>query len=131
MTNIIKRSFSLAFAITTGIMTFVPESVFSKIQMFVKVTGDWNVTINRLIFLIIVYVVSLIITFVCYKYRRSVNIKGKNYWIKVQYGNILKIDAIKMFFMRKKCWIVITFDECFTTSVGVEKWQINEESICG
>lgn len=131
MINTIKRSFSVAFAITTGILTFVPESAFSKIQVLKKVTSDWNATVNRIILLIAVYIVSTLIISVYYRYRRSINIKGRNYWIQVEYGNILKIDAIKNLFFRKKCWRVITFDECFTTSVGTEKWQINEDSICG
>ena len=131
MINTIKRSFSVAFAITTGILTFAPESVFGKIQVLKKVTGDWNATVNRIILLIIVYIASTIVTSVYYRYRRSINIKGRNYCVQVQYGNILKTDALKNLFFRKKCWRVITFDECFTTSVGTEKWQINEDSICG
>lgn len=131
MINTIKRSFSIAFAITTGILTFAPESVFRKFQVLKKVTGDWNATVNRIILLIAVYITSTIVTSVYYRYRRSINIKSKNYCIQVQYGNILKTDTIKNLFFKKKCWRVITFDECFTTSVGTEKWQINEDSICG
>lgn len=124
MINTIKRSFSVAFAITTCILTVAPESAFSKIQILKKVAADWNATVNRCFLLMIVYIASIIVTFVYYRYRRSINIKGRNYCIRVQYGNILKKDAIKNLFFRKKCWRVITFDECFTTSVGTEKWQI-------
>ena len=131
MNKVIKKSFSVAFAITTGILTFAPESAFSRIQILKKVTGDWNAAINRIILLIIVYIVSLIVTLLYYYYRRSISIKGRNYCIKVQYGNILKTDVIKNLILGKKCWRVISFDECFTTSIGNEKWQINEDSICG
>lgn len=131
MNKAIKKSFSVAFAITTGIFTFVPESVFTKIQVFKRITGDWNVTVNRVILLMIVYIISLTGTLLYYRSRRSISIKGRNYCIKVQYGNILKADAIKNFILRKKCWRVISFDECFTTSIGTEKWQINENSLCG
>lgn len=54
MNKVIKKSFSVAFAITTGILTFAPESAFSRIQILKKVTGDWNAAINRIILLIIV-----------------------------------------------------------------------------
>lgn len=131
MNNVIKKSFSVAFAITTGIFTFVPESVFTKIQVFKGISGDWNVTVNRVILLIIVYIVSGVATLLYYRFRRSISLKGRNYCIKVQYGNILEADAIKNLIFRKKCWRVISFDECFTTSIGTEKWQINEDSICG
>ncbi len=131
MNKIFKKSFSVAFAITTGILTFTPESVFNKIQVLRKVTSDWNAAVNRIILLLIVYMLSLISTFLYYRFRRSTSIKGRNYCIKVQYGNLLKIDVIKNFIFRKKCWRVISFDECFTTSIGTEKWQINEDSICG
>ena len=54
--------------------------------------------------------------------RRKVTIKGENYTIRVEYGNILK---------KKKCKRLIHFDECFTTDIGNQPEQIKETSLCG
>ena len=54
--------------------------------------------------------------------RNKVSIKGNNYKITVEYGDLLKM---------KKCKKIINFDECFTTKVGDGIADINSNSICG
>lgn len=54
--------------------------------------------------------------------RKKVSMKGDNYQITVEYGDLLKI---------KKCKKVITFDECFSTKVGDAPADIKPTSICG
>lgn len=56
------------------------------------------------------------------KARRWITIKGQNYSIRVEYGNIQR---------KKNCKKIINFDECFTTKVGNATADINPESICG
>ncbi len=50
------------------------------------------------------------------------NIKGNNYSIVVVYGDLLK---------KENCQRVINFDECYTTSVGINPADIKEDTICG
>ena len=54
--------------------------------------------------------------------RKEVIIKGKNYCIKIEYGDIFKINGCKK---------VISFDECFTTTIGDNPEDIYSNSICG
>ena len=54
--------------------------------------------------------------------RKKVSIKGNNYKITVEYGDLFKI---------KNCKRVISFDECFSTHVGAAPADIKETSICG
>jgi hypothetical protein len=55
--------------------------------------------------------------------RNHIIIKGYNYSISVEYGDIVE-DY-------KDCKRVINFDECFTTKVGEKTADINPSSICG
>ena len=54
--------------------------------------------------------------------RNKVSIKGNNYKITVEYGDLLKM---------KKCKKIINFDECFSTHVGTAPADIKPTSICG
>lgn len=54
-------------------------------------------------------------------FRRSVNIRGENCCIKIEYGDLFKM---------RDCRKVIPFDECFTTSVGDSPTDIKPTSIC-
>lgn len=55
-------------------------------------------------------------------FRKNIIIKGHNYEIKVEYGDIFKM---------KNCKKVINFDECFTTKVGDAPGDIKPTSVCG
>lgn len=57
-----------------------------------------------------------------YSRIRKKTIKGNNYSIKVEYGNLLK---------KKNCQRLINFDECFTTQVGTGTADIKKDSVCG
>ncbi|MBQ3946400.1 MAG: hypothetical protein II670_12455, partial [Alphaproteobacteria bacterium] len=54
--------------------------------------------------------------------RPFIDIKGSNYAIRIEYGDLLK---------KKNCKRVISFDECFSTNVGNGPGDIKPTSICG
>lgn len=134
MIRFIKKSTAWAFAVTTGMFTFVPESFFRKCKWFSKEflerfklladldVKDINIIISRLVCLMGVLIVISLVYAIFLTIRRWITIKGENYLIRVEYGNILK---------KKKCKRVINFDECFTTQVGDKTADINPRSICG
>ena len=125
---------TLAFATVTGIFTFVPEAFFGKYEWITKETleqSEWfarldaqdvNIIISRLMCFLLVCVVTLLLYMAVLKVRRSITIKGQNYSIIVEYGDILET---------RECKRVINFDECFTTQVGDATPDINPGSICG
>lgn len=123
----------MAFAIVTGIFTFVPEAFFEKYEWITQVTleqgglsrvdaQDVNIVISRLACFLLIWIVTSLLYMSFLKLRRWVTIKGQNYSIRVEYGNILK---------KKNCKRVINFDECYTTQVGNATADINPGSICG
>lgn len=134
MINFFKNSIAWAFAIITGIFTFVPESVFGNYTWILQDNldksnvfsctdaHDLNIIISRLVCFLLVWLATSLIYLAVLKFRRKVTINGQNYSIQIEYGNILK---------KKGCKRVINFDECFTTQVGSGTADVNPTSICG
>ena len=133
MIDTFRKSGACAFAIISIVFTFVPETVFARVALIPENTlsqftwvqnniSEINIILNRVISFLIIWAVSAI---VCegYRYgRNSIKIKGCNYKIVVEYGDLLKT---------KKCKRVINFDECFTTQVGTNPAEIKPSSVCG
>lgn len=113
---------SIAYAIITAIFTIVPDDCFKYIGCFLK----YNEVINGLIIRsIITFTVFILANFFFYLYkhkRQSVSLIGRNYSIKIEYGDLLSITD---------GYVVINFDECFTTSVGDKPSDIKPMSLCG
>ncbi|UYZ39083.1 DUF6430 domain-containing protein (plasmid) [Clostridium beijerinckii] len=119
-------------AVVAFFSTFVPEKYISTVKLIPKeliekyaLSKDYSDNVNIIliricIFLLIIIVVTIIRTI--YLIFRRVYIKGNNYIIQIQYGNLVKMH---------NCKKVIAFDECFTTVIGEGTWQIKPHSICG
>lgn len=122
MFKTLKKSSSWALSITTIIFTFVPEMFFSRFEVMQKFSDEINIILVRLLLFIIILILTTIITAIYLRFRNSISIKGKNYIIKIKYGDILEI---------KNCKRVISFDECFTTKLGNQPADVNIDSICG
>lgn len=133
MIDFIFKSVASAFAIVTGIFTFVPETFFGKYEWITQATleqygiarldaQDVNIVISRLVCFLLIWVATSLLYISFLKFRWWVTIRGQNYLIRVEYGNILK---------KRNCKRVINFDECFTTQVGNATADINPNSICG
>lgn len=101
---------------------FVPEDMFKLCMLFSKLSEEINVIINRSIIFVGILILSLICNAIYQVFRRKAYIKGKNYSIKIMYGDLFK---------QRDCKVVIPFDECFTTNVGPAIADINPRSICG
>ncbi|AMN36763.1 MULTISPECIES: macro domain-containing protein [Clostridium] len=134
MIDFIKKSVALAFAFVTGIFTFVPEAFFGKHEWVTQETlkqdkwfnhldvQDVNIVISRLVCFLLVWGAISLLYMGFLKICRWITIKGQNYSIRVEYGNILT---------KRKCKRVINFDECFTTKVGSATPDVKPNSICG
>ena len=134
MIGFLKKSVAWAFAIVTGVFTFIPETFFGNCRWisqdflehckwFSKLNAqDINIIISRLMCFFLVWIVTSAVYSFFLKFRLWTTIHGDNYSIRVEYGNILK---------KKNCKRVINFDECFTTQVGDRTADINPNSICG
>lgn len=122
MIKLLKRSCIWATSITTTILALVPDSIIGTVKISSKLTDDQNLLIDRLAILVIVFLGSLLLNALYNRGRKKVKIKGKNYCIQVEYGNIFECED---------CQKVISFDECFTTAIGTAPHEIKASSICG
>lgn len=122
MRNFLKRSLTWAFSIITVVFTFVPESVFEYFEFFKKASDEVNIIANRILAFLAVMILVMIVYAIFLRSRQSVRIKGKNYNIRISYGDIFEMPSCKK---------VIPFDECFTTVVGSAPYQIKPTSVCG
>lgn len=133
MMKIVKRGLVWAFAVFSVIMTFLSESIFSNCCIVNKEIIErskyfsWinidatNITIMKVLVFTGLAAIAVLLSCV-YSRRRKKTIKGNNYSIVVEYGNLLK---------KKNCQRLINFDECFTTTVGIGTADIKKDSVCG
>ena len=120
MYDFLKKTITWAFSIITAIFTFVPEVAFEICKWTQR--NAVNITINRIILLSIIIALTAIIYGIHQTIRRKVTIKGENYSVQIEYGDIFEM---------LDCKKIIAFDECFTTEIGNAPHEIKEKSICG
>lgn len=122
MLKLFKKSLTWAISVITIVFTFVPETAFGKCKLLLDASDEANVVLMRVLTFIAVFILSIAINALHVHFRKSLHIKGNNYSIQIEYGNILEM---------RDCKKVINFDECFTTSVGSAPSDINSDSLCG
>lgn len=122
MNKILALWFSSTFAIFSGLLSFIPQDCFTSIWSCMEHGSYWGETLNKLFLLLVIGALTGIVIGFWICLRKSVTIKGYNYGIKIEYGDIFKV---------KNCKKVIGFDECFTTETGRLPHQIKPSSICG
>lgn len=122
MIKLFKKSATITLSIISIVFVFLPETFFDKYILFSKLSAETNIVINRILLFVGVFILVMIVSILYLNVRNSVRIKGHNYSIIVEYGDLLKMD---------NCKKVINFDECFTTSVGNLPANIKPNSICG
>ena len=122
MIKLFKKSKTLALSIITAIFTIVPETAFGKYKLLSHTSGETNIVLARVLTFIAVLVLSMIINALYLFFRKCIHIKGNNYSIQIEYGDLFEMDDCKK---------VITFDECFTTKVGDLPSEVKPTSICG
>lgn len=120
--RITKRSFYISVTIESLLLAVLPEKIFTKYAILKYDTEIWTIIINRCITFLVLYILIFIICWVYKKLVNKVDIKGFNYHIVVEYGDIFKIKDAKK---------VIAFDECFTLKVGEGPADIKPGSVCG
>ena len=112
----------MAYAIITAIFTIVPEDCFLVWKICDKWKASTNILLNRLFVCAIIFFITNIIYVIWRNHRKRVQVTGDNYSIQIEFGDLLKIRTGK---------VVIKFDECFTTKVGVGPADIKPKSVCG
>lgn len=104
--KIVKRGLVWAFAVFSAIMTFLSESIFSnccivnkeiieKSKYFSWIDVDAaNITIMKVLVFSGLAVTAILLSCVYSRIRKK-TIKGNNYSIKVEYGNLLKKKTVR------------------------------------
>ena len=119
---LLSKGSAIAYGIITAIFTFLPEEVFKAVKVYDKWPELTNVIVIRLIVCTVVFIVVYSLYARHRKNRSSVSIKENNYIIEIEYGNLFEFQEGK---------VVITFDECYTTTVGEAPYEIRSTSVCG
>lgn len=117
-----NRGSSLAYAIITAVFTFVPEGAFSSFKVYADWSDVMSCMVNRLIVGAFIFFLVNILYCVYRGKRRKVSVRGHNFSIKIEYGDIFNITGGKK---------VIAFDECFTVKIGDRPEDVKENSVCG
>ena len=90
MIKIFKKCGAWALSAIALIFAFVPEKCFSKSVLFANVSEEVIIILNRFCVFAIVFVLTAIVYALCLKFRTNITIKGCNYSISVEYGDLLK-----------------------------------------
>lgn len=123
MIDFLKNCGVTAFTIVGVIFTFGLEPIVGMLKKFDFIKNDdVKILVIRITIYIVVFLLFSIGNWIYLKIRNKVVIKGHNYSIQVQYGDIFQLS---------NCKKIITFDECFTTEIGDAPHQIKPTSICG
>lgn len=122
MLKLLKQINIWTFGAISVVFTFIPEALFGKLILFSKAPAEVNIICIRVLTFVSIFLLSTIIYSIYIHKRKVITIKGTNYSIQVEYGDLFEMSSCKK---------VINFDECFTTSVGDEPCQIKPDSICG
>lgn len=122
MFKFLKKSITWAVSIITVVFAFVPEKIFGKYKLLLNASDEENVVLNHILTFVAVSILSLMINALYLRFRRRIRIKGNNYSIQIEYGDLLEM---------RDCKKVINFDECFTTIIGDAPSEIKPDSICG
>lgn len=129
-----RTAATLTSSVTAAMFTFLPSSIFDDRQWITRECLNqlpWleqlgiqmvNSILSRGLGAVCIAAIVVLLYTLFLAMRRKVIVKGQNYLIRVEYGDIFKI---------KKCKRIINFDECFTTHVGDGIADINQKSICG
>lgn len=133
--NKIQKSFTWAFGVISVVLTFVPEELFGWCPGLINISKgiimawkscpitseELSAVFGRVIFFSCIVFISVMFSCLHSLFRKKICIIGRNYCIQVEYGDLLKQNG----------WKVISFDECFTTTVGSAPADIKSASICG
>lgn len=122
MNKILTRSAAIALSITSTVFTFFPETIFGAKSFIPIISAAGNVAFNRVMTLIVVFILSLSGYALYTHCRKRITIKGHNYSIIVEYGDLFSMCSCKK---------VINFDECFTTTIGESPGDIKPGTVCG
>lgn len=129
----LQKSCTCAFGVISAVLTFVPEELFGgwpilislseeiiKVWETCPITSDeLSAVFGRIVFFVCIVFISNLLYSQFGEKKRIIS--GSNYCIQVEYGDLLEQNG----------WKVISFDECFTTTVGSAPADIKSSSICG
>lgn len=106
MSDLLKKSVAYAFAIISAVFTFVPEVVFGKVALIPEAVlkqfkwiedniSEINIIANRILTFMLVWSITAFGYKVYLRWRNKIKIKGSNYKLIVEYGDLFKTKKCK------------------------------------
>jgi hypothetical protein len=108
--------------IFTDLYDWTTQETLNQYLPIVVNVQTFNTIVSRIVCFILVWFAIMLLYALVLTVKKSITIRGNNYSILIEYGDILK---------QQNCKRIINFDECFTTTVGNAISDINPKSICG
>lgn len=93
--RIAEISFYISITIESLLLAILPEKIFIECALYKYNTDIGTIIINKCMTFLILYMSIFIIIFGYKKLVKKVDIKGFNYHIVVEYGDIFKIKDAK------------------------------------
>lgn len=130
----VKKGWIWAASAISALFTFIPEPLFN-IKQWIPETAfenceslnahvvEINIIISKVAVFVLIFFIAMLLRSGYLAIRRKVVIKGNNFTIQVEYGDLFEKS--------KGGKRVISFDECFSTHIGNAPEDINPGSICG
>lgn len=120
--ELVQKSWKVTATTLTVLFALLTNESFSVFHLFPWWSDEINNVLNHIMLGIVVFLLIAIVRGGYDCLRSRVLIKGKDYRIQVEYGDLFDCTD---------GWIVIPFDSYFTTTVGSKPEDINEDSVCG
>lgn len=106
MSDLLKKSSAYAFAIISAVFTFVPEAVFGTVSLIPEAVlkqfkwiedniSEISIIVNRILAFMLVWAITALGYKVYLHWRNKIKIKGNNYKIIVEYGDLFKTKNVK------------------------------------
>ena len=96
MIEFLKKTSTWAFAIISALFTFVSDDILKNCKVLKNCPDEVNIVLIHILIYIVIFVLSVIVYAIYLKYRKKEYIKGHNYCIKIEYGNIFEMDNCKI-----------------------------------
>lgn len=102
---------------------WINEATFKGIELLETLNiHNINIGLTKISLIILVWSIVLVCYILYIKFNNRIFLKGDNFVISIEYGDLFKSGDCKR---------VISFDECYTTTIGKAPYEIQITSICG
>lgn len=134
MLDYLKKTYKFTFCLISPLFLVLSDTSFESYHWINEATfkgirfletlniHSINIGLTKIALIILVWIIVLVCYILYIKFNNRIFLKGDNYVVSIEYGDLFKSGDCKR---------VISFDECYTTIIGEAPYEIRKTSICG